>query len=64
MSKNYIVEISESNGKLNIERVERIVQVNQYSKRLKILPKSTFGFSDFGDRATLKKASRKTTPAR
>jgi len=64
MSKNYIVAISESNGKLSVERVESIVQVNQYSSHLKALPKSTFEFSDIGDRATLKKATRKTSPRR
>ena len=64
MSKNYIVEISESNGKLAVERVERIVQVNQYAARSETLAKSTFEFSDIGDRATLKKATRKTSPRR
>ena len=64
MSKNYIVEISESKGKLSVERVERVVQVNQYAAHLKPLPKGTFVFSDTGDRTTLKKATRKTSPRR
>jgi hypothetical protein len=61
MITNYIVEISESNGKLSISSVEKLVKVNQYKSELKTLPKNTFQLvaSDAS-----KKASRKSRSGR